>query len=377
MRIGINAALLKKENLGVENYTFELLGNLSKIDTKNEYIVFLSSPPESLGLERKDNLIFEVSSLPALGSSARIVWEQAFLPFGTRKHKLNVFHNPDHMLPVFPLSCPSIITVHDLAFLKFPETFFFGKRFYKQNITKLTIKKAKAIISVSENTKRDIVDLFGIPKERIYVIPEGISPDFKQISDKSSLDKVRQKYDLPDRYILNVGALEPRKNIPLLLHAYSRLVLNKGIREPLVIAGSKGWLFDSIFDTVRELKLEEKVKFLGYVPKDDLPFLYNLAHVFVYPSLYEGFGFPPLEAMACGTPVITSNTSSFPETVGDSGIMVDPHDSQGFADAIFRVISNDSLRKDLISRGFERAQRFSWEDCARKTLTVYESVFKG
>ena len=377
MKIAINASLLKKEKLGVENYAFELIGNLAKIDDNNEYIVLLNSPPEEFGLKRKDNFKFDISKLPSFGSSTRILWEQVSLPLKLAKFKPDVFHNPDHILPIIPVSCPSIVTVHDLAFLKYPETFYFGKRVYKQNITRWTIKKANAIISVSENTKKDIIDMFGIPGGRIHVICEGVNPDFRQISEKAALDKVRQKYDLPGRFLLFVGALEPRKNIPFLIRAYSKLVDEKAINDPLVIAGSKGWLFDSIFKTVRELKLEEKVRFLGYVPKDDLPGLYNLAQVFVYPSLYEGFGFPPLEAMACGTPVITSNTSSFPETVGDSGMMVDPNDLQGFVDAVHCLMTDNVLREEFIRKGLERAGKFSWENCARKTLAVYESVFKG
>lgn len=236
-----------------------------------------------------------------------------------------------------------------------------------------TLKTADRIIAVSNSTKRDLINYFNIPEEKIKVILEAADEKFKLLN-KEEINEVKQKYNLNFPFILYVGTLEARKNIPTLIKAFYK-IKKKNIEHKLVIAGKKGWKYKEIFETIDKLDLQNDVVFTGYVSDEDLPALYNAADLFVYPSIYEGFGLPPLEAMACGTPVITSNTSSLPEVVGDAGIMVDPCDVDGLTQTMCDVLTNDGLREDMIKKGLERAKMFTWEKCARETLKVYEEVY--
>jgi len=236
-----------------------------------------------------------------------------------------------------------------------------------------TLKTADKIITVSNSTKNDLMNHFNIPKEKIRVIFEAADEKFKSLNNKETKE-VKYKYHLNFPFILYVGGLAVHKNIPALIKAFYK-VKKKGIQHKLVITGTKRWKYKEIFETIDKLDLQNDVVFTGYVSDEDLPALYNAADLFVYPSIYEGFGLPPLEAMACGTPVITSNTSSLPEVVGDAGIMVDPYDVNGLADAMHEVLANEGLRANMIKNGLERAKMFSWEKCARETLKVYEEVY--
>jgi glycosyltransferase involved in cell wall biosynthesis len=377
MRIGINATLLSKQRLGVASYIFSLVRGLSRIDKANEYFVFTTPDGRSELSLNAGNFQTIIPEHDISSSLSRILWEQTGLINETKRLKLDILHNPDHALPVFSTNSRTIMTVHDLAFLKFPKTFSIGKRIYKQLITKTTIKKADSIIAVSNSTRDDLIELFDIPRNRIHVIYEGIDGSCKPVTDRSFISKVNNKYGLAKDFILFVGAIEPRKNIPMLLKAFQRLRSEKGFALDLVIAGGKGWLSQSVFDTARNLGIEDSVKFLGYVQKDELAVLYSIARVFAYPSLYEGFGFPPLEAMSCGAPVIVSNVSSLPEVVGDAALKIDPRDEGGLADAILKITTDDKLRAGLIKKGFERVKFFSWEKCARETLKVYEGVLRA
>jgi glycosyltransferase involved in cell wall biosynthesis len=229
------------------------------------------------------------------------------------------------------------------------------------------------IIAVSENTKKDILNFFPFLEEKkIRVIYEAADDHFTVIQDEKILAGCRQQYHLPPEFILCVGTLEPRKNLVTLLNAFSNVSQKKDI--PLVITGKKGWKYKEIFKTFSNLRLEKKVFFTGYVYQEDLPALYNLATVFVYPSIYEGFGLPPLEAMQCGCPVITSNVSSLPEIVGDAAIKVNPFSVKALEEAIYKLVSNPELRKDYIHTGLKQAEKFSWDKCAQETFQVYQEV---
>jgi glycosyltransferase involved in cell wall biosynthesis len=239
------------------------------------------------------------------------------------------------------------------------------------------LRRAAAIIAVSENTRRDVTRLMGIPAEKIVVIHEGVNPAYHGAIAAGEVARVRQKYHLPARYLLFLGTLEPRKNIGVLLEAYHALLARDDSVPRLVVAGRKGWLFEPVFQKVEALGLGERVSFTDWVPEADTPALVAGAEVFVYPSLYEGFGLPPLEAMACGTPVITSTASSLPEVVGDGGLLVDPHDAAGLAQALERLLADDALRADLRGRALARARQFTWEAAARQTLAVYAQVLSA
>jgi glycosyltransferase involved in cell wall biosynthesis len=236
------------------------------------------------------------------------------------------------------------------------------------------VRHADHIIAVSEATKRDLIRLTGTPENKITVIYEAAEPIYFPIHDQEVLAQIHAKYHLPEQYILFVGTIEPRKNLPTLIHAFQGLIDKYKAQADLVIVGKQGWLYDDVYQLVEDLGLGDRVHFLGRVPTADLPHLYNASQMLVLPSYYEGFGLPPLEAMACGIPVITSDTSAMPEIVGDAAQRVGCEDEEGFTVAMWRFLTDDSLRADMIAKGLKRVKCFSWERAARETLEVYRRV---
>ena len=301
----------------------------------------------------------------------RILWEQMVLPIYSRKDGLDLFHYTDHALSLLFRKCPIIITVHDIAYLRLPNLLNTTRKIYKKNILQLSIKKADIIVTDSYATKKDIIEYFGIREGKIRVIHLGVESRFRPINN---VEEFRLKNDLPSKMILNVGTLEPRKNIVSLIKAFKKL-REKGLKDyKLVIAGEKGWLYEEIFKEVGHSDLKQEILFLGVARDEDLPMLYNCADIFVYPSLYEGFGLPPLEAMACGIPVITSNTSSLPEVIGDAGIMVDPTDVNSLCESMYILLKDKELWNRMRNMGLERSKLFSWDNTAEKILKVYDEV---
>jgi glycosyltransferase involved in cell wall biosynthesis len=283
---------------------------------------------------------------------------------------VDLFHATEHLLPRFS-SVRTVFTLHDLIFLFHPETHKPLNRWFLTLMMPRFLRAADAVIAVSECTKRDAVRFYGIPEEKITVIYEGVNPRFRPASPET-IAAVRARYGLPEHFILYVGTIEPRKNLTALLEAFHHLLATHDLR--LVIVGKKGWLYEGFFRRLRELGLEDRVIFTGYVPDEDLPAIYSAADLFVFPSLYEGFGLPVLEAMACGTPVICSNTSSLPEVAGDAALLVDPTDVRALAGAMERALTDEHLRSELMAKGLERARWFTWEKAAAKTLEVYRGV---
>ncbi len=227
------------------------------------------------------------------------------------------------------------------------------------------------MLADSESTKRDLIELLHVPAEKISVVPAGVEPRFRPVRDTVKLSAVRSQYDLPQWFILSVGTLEPRKNLTRLISAYAQLRRQTGLPHSLVIAGKEGWLYQGIYDQVAKEGLTEHVRFPGFIADDDLPALYTLADLLAFPSLYEGFGLPPLEAMACGTPVVASNNSSLPEAVGAAALLVDAEDVDGLADAMARVLGNANLRVRLADLGRAQAARFTWTEAAHRLLDAY------
>ena len=277
--------------------------------------------------------------------------------------------------------CPSVVTIYDLSFLLYPESFKRSKRFYLGLFTRLSARRARRIIAISESTKRDVVRLLGVPPEKVEVVYCGIDDAFRPLppqswGERGEVAAFRSKRGLPERFILFVGTIEPRKNVARLIEAFANLQTCKPAHLKLVIGGAKGWFYEDVFARVEELGLEGEVMFPGYIPVSELPLWYNAAELFVYPSLYEGFGLPPLEAMACGTPVVTANTSSLPEVVGDAGLTVDPLDVEGLAEAMRRVLDDEALRQEMRKRGLQRAKGFSWTKTAQETVQVYRRAME-
>jgi glycosyltransferase involved in cell wall biosynthesis len=260
-----------------------------------------------------------------------------------------------------------VVTIHDLSFIRFPTLFRAANRLYLNVLTRLSARRAQRLIAVSIQTAQETMRLLGVPPERIDVVYHGVDPVFHPLP-ADEIVAFRQRRGLPEQYVLFVGTLEPRKNLVRLVEAFAR---TRESHVKLVLAGGKGWLYDELFDTVETLGLQEDVIFPGYVTSEELPLWYNAATVFCYPSVYEGFGFPVLEAQACGTPVLTSNISSLPEAAGDGALLVDPYDVDALAAGLHRLLHDESLRHQLQESGLAHAGRFSWMDTARETARVY------
>ena len=269
-----------------------------------------------------------------------------------------------------------VVTIYDLTFVTHPEYHLPANVEHCLEGTRLAIERADMLIAISESARRDLIERMHAPAERIVVTPLAADPALARVTDPAVLDRVRRRYRLPERFVLFLGAMEPRKNLLRLIEAWATLKPAVRRETSLVVAGAQGWLNDSVRSRVETLGLGDRVHLAGYVEGEDLAALYSLATVFAYPSLWEGFGLPVLEAMACGTPVLTSDVSSLPEVAGDAAVLVPPTDVEAIADGLFRLLEDAALRADLAERGRRRAARFSWERCARETLAVYNSVVR-
>jgi glycosyltransferase involved in cell wall biosynthesis len=374
MRIGIDARAINNDLDGIGRYGLCLLRGLAKIDDDNEYVVFKSCHYNGK-IVNKTN--FREKNVRVNRFDVR---ENFVLSSILHREKLDVFHSIHFTLPLF-YGGRTVVTVHDTMALKMPWFFsgwgslqgWFVKKYFGI-IVPLTIRKADGVIAVSERTKKDILEDFDIPRERIEVINEAVEERFSLASSNEAFEAIKSKYGLPDKYILSVGNFKPYKNIPALVEAFSLLKERYKIEHKLVLAGRKGRYFKKVHELVDRLGIESEVMFTGVIDDVDMPALYSFARCFVFPSLYEGFGLPPLEAMACGTPTITSNVSSLPEVVGEAGIRVDPYNVDELAEAIYRVLSDEGLARELSEKGLERAKAFSWEKVAKDTLEVYKKL---
>jgi len=371
-RIGINAHLLAREEsyrrAGVSRYIYNLLIHVLREDPEGDYTVFLNSRCAlSLPCSQKR------SRLPTYRPLVRIFWEQFLQPLALGAENIALLHSPVNVQPLF-LPCKSVVTVTDLSFMVFPQSFRASQRFYQHIFTRLSVRRASHVIAISASTAQDLTRFLGVPAERISVTLPGVDAAYRPVRDASTLSRFRHLHDLPEKFILFVGTLEPRKNLVTLLQAYAQFKRMTGSGYKLVLGGGRGWLYQPIFAAVEALGLQADVMFPGFIPEDELPLWYNAADVFVYPSLYEGFGLPPLEAMACGTPVVVSDVSSLPEVVGDAAVLVGPHEPDEWAAALSTLCDDADLRADLAARGLERAQQFSWTRMARETIQVYRHV---
>ena len=303
-------------------------------------------------------------------------WTQLATLGAARDCEADVLHMPAMLAPVRS-TLPVVVTVHDLAVLRFPEKFRTWHRSCATFFLPRIARCARAIVTGSQATKADLMDLLAVEPERIHVIPYGISDHFRTVSDEDSrLRAVRTKYKLPARYVITVGTIEPRKNLVRLLRAIDQLRRStKQMRDlQLIHAGPVGWHADDVPRAITELGLADRVRFLGYVPDEDLTVLYQLARASIYPSLFEGFGLPVLEAMASGCPVVTSNCSSMPEVAGDAAVLVDPTSVDSIASGIQRLWVDDDLRAALARRGVANASKYSWDATARRTVRLYDEI---
>jgi glycosyltransferase involved in cell wall biosynthesis len=353
MRIALDTQSAQGRKTGIGLYTVNLLDALRRVMPKSEYVELTWGRSHELRTDQ------------------RLRWQQIELPHRARRAGADLLHVPGFDAPYWK-PCPTVLTVHDLIGMVFPQNLPPVSRFYWSRWLPWSMRWADRIIADSEHTRQDIIRLMSIPGEQITVIPLGVGSEFRPIDDPRLLEPTKAQCGLPDRFVLYLGTLEPRKGIDTLIHAYHKVAPQ--VEHDLVIAGKRGWYTEPLFELVRELQLERRIHFTGYVPDDLLPALLNLADLFVFPSRYEGFGLPPLEAMACGVPVITSNASSLPEVVGDAGLMVPPDDSHVLSDALYQALGSQPLRDELVRKGLARARQFTWEATAQRTLEVYQEL---
>ncbi|HBQ50590.1 TPA: glycosyltransferase family 1 protein [Candidatus Daviesbacteria bacterium] len=349
-----------KNRSGTENYSYQLLQALSKIDHKNKYIVYIKDTRYKIqDTNWPSNFQFREIKWSRL-------WTQGGLALRTFKDKLDVLFVPAHTLPVIRRpGLKTVVTVHDLGSEYLPQMHQIKQRLYLSIMQKYQLKTATRIIAVSKATKDDLIKKIGLKPHKITVAYEGYdSSKFKVLASRSG-----QSSKFKSDYFLFVGTVQPRKNLERIITAFSRQ--SSVVR--LFIAGSKGWLSDEIYELPKKLGIEKRVKFLGYVPDEKLPELYSGALALIFPSLFEGFGLPILEAQACSCPVITSNVSSMPEVAGKGAILINPYDIADIVKGMIKI-NNQDTRNKLIKAGFENIKRFNWEKCARETLNVLESV---
>ncbi len=354
MRIALDTQSTLGRKTGIGIYTAALLEALRHIAPQHEFI--------GLNLQREVRMRLD----------RRWRWQQWALPRAASRARSDLLHIPGFDAPAWK-KCPVVLTVHDLIGMLFPQNLPPVSRFYWSRWLPFSVRFADHIIADSEHTQQDIVRLLKTDPARITVIPLAAGPHFQPIQQAGTLQAIRSRYHLPERFILFVSTLEPRKGIDTLLDAYAALA-PLASHIPLVITGQHGWYTERIFARVKQLGLETRVVFTDYVPDEDLPALYNCAAVLAFPSRYEGFGLTVLEAMACGTPVVCSNSSSLPEVAGDAALLTPPDDPRALMQALRQVLSEEDLWQRLHVQGPRQAARFSWSSTAQQTLTVYEQV---
>ncbi len=364
MRIAVDAnEAFRPELVGFGVYARHLVQNLRAL-APTEELVFLGIRSEPFGAEPEGS-----GNIVMLRSLAyRSAWSQLRLPLHLWRHRYDLFHSLEHKLPRASF-CPTIVTIHDLAFLKFPETTRSAHRQRFVWFTRDAIRRATRIIAISESTKRDICQIFNASPDRIDVVYHGVDHSVYRP------EAMRSRRSVP--YLLTVGTLQPRKNFGMLMRAFNRLCSRWPQRIELLIIGKRGWMWEGIEQQARTGPYADRIHLLGYVPDEQMPSMYAGAALFVMPSLYEGFGMPPLEAMACGVPVVAANESSLPEVLGNAAMFLDPHDEGAWAEGIQRLLNNPQEAATLRRDGFVQAAKYSWERTARETLNVYRKTLNG
>jgi len=381
MKIGINALFLKFPASGSGQYLTHLLNALVEMDQRNEYVL-LGPQPVPQDNRIPTSFLHQEARVPAFArrneNIGKLVWEQLTGPAAARKARVDILHVPYFAPPLLPRT-PTVVTIHDVIPLRLP-LYRTGARLEAyMHLVARAARKATLIITVSQHARQDMIDVLKLPPERVLVIYEAAGDEYRPITDPSVLAAVRARYGLGECYVLCLSGLDQRKNIPQLVRAFAQLYHQSG--DPnlqLFISGNpdkqRGPLFPDPRPVASELGLTNQIVY-RFVKEEDKPALYSAASVYVFPSLYEGFGLPPLEAMSCGAPVICSNRTSLPEVVGDAAISLDPNDTEALAEAMHSVLTNKTLEADLRARSQQRAAQFSWRKTASETIAAYEEAF--
>ncbi len=374
MKIAINFHTTDRYISGVEHYSLGLINGLMRVDGENEYIVF-TNQPELVGsrLIQSENLT--VRKLDYLGSRVlRILWEHCKLPVIARNEGMDIVHCPHYICPCLGTSVPYVVTIHDTIAIEHPEWCKVSNAFYYNIFMKQTIRNASRVIAVSHSTADSLRRNLSVNTPKVKVIYSGIDAIFNCEKNLLRQSEVKSLYGLPERYILFVGNIEPKKNLLNLVRAH-KLLGNHGLSHKLVLAGKRTWKSKDVQKEISGVTAGS-VLAIGYVDRADLPFVYQMADVSVSVSLYEGFGFPQLEAMACGTPVVASAGGALGEMAGGASRTVDPTNPENIANAIYLLITNRGLRQKHVELGIKQSRRFSWDETAKRTLSVYEEALE-
>jgi glycosyltransferase involved in cell wall biosynthesis len=374
LRVAINAHLLSGQagyrSAGIHAYIAQTLAHLPALAPTWHFNVYLGqgllSPTVNMTLQR--------SPLPTANPLWRIFWEQAIQPWTLARHRPDLYHSQAFSLPP-QLRVPSLVTLYDLSFLRYPQILSRARRLYLQAVSRDSCRRAARLVAISRHTAQDISTFFDVPMEKISLASPGVSPAFCPLPHEE-VEAFRQAQNLPPRFIFYLGTLEPRKNLLTLLQAYARLPRALRREVPLFLAGGKGWGYEPIFEALAQPALATSVRWLGYLATENLPLWYNAAELFVYPSRYEGWGLPVLEALACGTLVLTSDISSLPEAAGPAGVLVPPDEVEAWTVALGDMLNNPSAHAHRRALGLAWARQFTWQATARATLEAYQAVWR-
>lgn len=371
MRFGINVHLLSTTHTGIQHYIRALVPELVARAVPTHEVV-LYGEPSQLHPPADERVRWVPTARPLRSGAQRVLWEQTVLPRLLYRDDIDVFFSPAFILPI-GWRGTGVVTIHDLNFEVSPQTIHPVRRAYLRAITRRSARRARRVIAISRCAAGDIARLYSVPDSKIAVIPYGLDASFNPTDARRLEPMVRERYRLPKEFLLFVGTLEPRKNLSRLLEAYA-LASRQVSLPPLVLVGAPGWRSERILTLARQLGVEGQLRFAGYVLREHLPGVYASARALLYPSLYEGFGLPPLEAMGCGTPVLASDVSAMPEVVGEAGVLVDPRNVREMAEGILRITQDETWRRQAVQSGLERAQRFRWDEAAQETLGVIEQA---
>lgn len=379
-RIGIDVTASVTQGGGIGRYTRELVRALVEVGGEHTYHLFHAKPPKRLPvadpLPKGDNVVCH--GAPLTDRWLYRLWYRLRLPLPVQllTGKLDLFHSPDFVLPPVGGNIPTLLTVHDLSFVHYPKAFTPALTNYLYTVVPWSIGRATHIVADSRATKEDLIKFWKVDPVRITVIYSGVGSDFRPVTAGKQIAQVREKYDLGQTpYLLSVGTLQPRKNYQMLIRAFAPVAAR--YPHSLVIAGGKGWLFDQILAEATRLGIEDRVRFVGFVDDADLAALYSEATLFVFPSLYEGFGLPLLEAMACGVPVLSANASSLPEVAGEAALLLPPHGTEEWTGSMIVLLDDPSRRTQMVANGFRQARQFTWHKAAKQLLSLYEQLLEA
>jgi glycosyltransferase involved in cell wall biosynthesis len=372
MKIGIDYSSAARQRAGIGRYTRSLIHALAQFDFDNHYALYVPHDSRHLDDVRSLPENFRLARAPLNERAMVTLWQRARVPLPVEIiiGPTDLFYSPDFVLPPTRAQ-KKILTIHDLSFKRFPETAVPNLKWYLDAAVPRSIGRADLLLADSEATRADLIELFHVPPERVRTLYSGCDPIFRRVADARELQQVRAQYQLQKPFLLHVGTIEPRKNLVRLIEAFSKLPRRREL--DLVIAGGAGWMYDEIYAAPERFGVSASVRFIGFVPDADLPGLYSLAEVFVYPSLYEGFGLPVLEALACGAAVVTANNSSLPEVAGDAALLIDAHDTDALAWAITRFLDDSTWRGIMQQKALAQANKFSWEKSAHELRALFES----